>query len=427
MVGKITILRDYPCVGGFRQKKSLRIFDRRVANSPKSDCYELTYISEQNQGVDDFQQFLFDTDVAVIRTFIREMVTQSIVPFMEGKVMTWNDQVASRRRGISGRFMSLSKRWTGFGSARGSKSSSSSGSGTPGSNYNSIQGFYSPESPELIMHRLADYAFMLRDWKLSISTYDILRTDFGDDKAWNHHAVVHEMTAISLLLGSQTSSSRPKVETIDQLLDTASYSYISRCLNPQAAVRCLILAVELYRSRGGSAVEEAAKWADRLLELSILSPLSQSLLSERLAVCFASHPGVGQTQWGSRQRKMALWNLLSSETWLYRSRPVNAKVRLLEAGELYGFSKPENALPETMHDLWRQMQQTVLDKIQDSGYMGGAGVLRQSNFIDVEKEDLDDITRFKKQNNRLSMGRQPSLLEQNQRPQDPADGDDGFV
>jgi trafficking protein particle complex subunit 8 len=38
------------------------------------------------------------------------------------------------------------------------------------------------------MRKLADYAFMLRDWRLAHSTYDIVRKDFGNDKAWKYAA-----------------------------------------------------------------------------------------------------------------------------------------------------------------------------------------------------------------------------------------------
>lgn len=38
------------------------------------------------------------------------------------------------------------------------------------------------------MRKLADYAFMLRDWKFAHSIYDLLRKDFLNDKAWMYHA-----------------------------------------------------------------------------------------------------------------------------------------------------------------------------------------------------------------------------------------------
>lgn len=111
---------------------------------------------------------------------VREMVQLSVVPFMERCIATWNDQVASRRKGISGRFMSLSKRYFASSSSRNSVAASS--------NYDPVSGSYAPSTPEAQMRKLADYAFMLRDWKLAHSIYDLLRTDFNNDKAWKYHA-----------------------------------------------------------------------------------------------------------------------------------------------------------------------------------------------------------------------------------------------
>lgn len=38
------------------------------------------------------------------------------------------------------------------------------------------------------MRKLADYAFLLRDWRLAHGVYELLRTDFTNDKAWKYHA-----------------------------------------------------------------------------------------------------------------------------------------------------------------------------------------------------------------------------------------------
>src|SRR5438045_1338660 len=143
------------------------------------------------------------------------MVTQSVIPTMERLISTWNDQIVSRRRGLGGRFMSLSKRWTGFGS--GSRTGSFGSSGGNGGNYDVLQGFYSPDSPEAAMRKLADYAFMLRDWKLALSTYELLRTDFNNDKAWKYHAAANEMSAISMLLTPQTMATKSRIENVDQI------------------------------------------------------------------------------------------------------------------------------------------------------------------------------------------------------------------
>ena len=141
--------------------------------------------------------YIFESDASAINSLIREMVTQSVVPFMESRVMTWNDQVASRRRGLGGRFMSISKRWAGFGP---SKASNSQMGGSNNCNFNPHLGFYPPDSPEAIMRQLADYAVILRDYKLAQSTYETVRSDFAHDKAWAYHAAANEITELTSLL-----------------------------------------------------------------------------------------------------------------------------------------------------------------------------------------------------------------------------------
>ncbi|KAA6409299.1 MAG: hypothetical protein FRX48_06852 [Lasallia pustulata] len=328
---------------------------------------------EDAEDVEDPNKFVFESDAAAIRTFLREMVTQSIVPFMENRVAVWNDQVASRRRGISGRFMSLSKRWTGFGSARGSPSIGASGSASlSGNNYDPVHGYYPPETPEATMRRLADYAFMLRDWKLSQSTYELLKSDFGNDKAWRYHAGANEMSAISMLLIPQALSFRNQSEALDQMLDTASYSYLSRCSSAYGTVRCLIMAVELLRTRGAAAAEEAAKWAMRLLEFAILSPIAEALVVERVAECYKSRLGAGTHEWGLRRRKAALWCVLASDAWLRLERDSQAKLRLQDASALYGrFGNYSRTLSfAEMQNFWEKLESVLRSRSGDSGAVG---------------------------------------------------------
>ena len=272
------------------------------------------------------------------------MVTQSVVPFMESRVTAWNDQVASRRRGISGRFISLSKRWTGFGStSKGGSSFGLAGNAMQsGSSYDSIQGFYKSDTAESTMRRLADYAFMLRDWKLALSTYDLLRTDFASDKAWKYLAGANEMAAISTLLGSSSTTSRSRSESVDQMLETASYSYVTRCSDPYAALRCLTLAVELLKRRGGAAADDAAKWATRVLDLNIVGPSGHALFTERVAACYKSWVNPGSVSWSSRRRKAALWNVLASEVWLSLGKNIQSERCLNEAERLYEYSAQGN-------------------------------------------------------------------------------------
>jgi hypothetical protein len=288
---------------------------------------------EMQEDVEDPYPFMYESDVTAIKTFVREMVTQSVVPSMERCVSTWNDQVASRRRGISGRFVNLSKKWTAFGSS--SRSSSSNGVASGNSNYDALQGFYRPDAPEAVMRKLADYAFMLRDWKLAQSTYEILRSDFNSDKAWKYHAAANEMAAISTLLIPATISSKVRSETIDQMLEMASYSYITRCGTAYGALRCLALGMELLRLRGGSATDDAARWGSKLLEYKVVGVVGDALVKERIAACYASKKGAGSGLWGGRTRKSALWSGQAADAWLTLGKPQQSKQRLDETKAKY--------------------------------------------------------------------------------------------
>ncbi|KND91239.1 Transport protein particle subunit trs85-2 [Tolypocladium ophioglossoides CBS 100239] len=363
---------------------------------PRSDwmsaAEELAEIrsSESEEDFDDPTRYIFESDATAIRTFVREMVTQSIVPTMERHVSVWNDQVASRRRGIAGRFMNLSRKWAGFG---GSSRTSTGGSGSSRDNYDT-SGFYRADSPEAIMRKLADYAFMLRDWKLAQSTYDLLRSDFSESKAWKYHAAVNEMAAISLLLIPQNLPSKSRAETIDQMLESAFYSYGTRCSAPYGAVRSLTLGHELLQLRGGSNIDDAGRWGLRLLESKMLGRVGDALLKERLAVCYASKLGVGSWSWGSRHRKSAAWNVLAADAWCQQAKYMPAQRCLSDAQGTYdalpykqGITRFANAM-EYIDSLQHELAEKLNlggDNVKDSPEDDSGGI------IDEESEALTDM------------------------------------
>ncbi|KAL1651966.1 hypothetical protein SLS58_000089 [Diplodia intermedia] len=306
---------------------------------------------ETSEDVEDPTPCLFESDATAIRTFVRELVTQSIVPTMERYAMQWNEQIASKRKGISGRFMSLSKRWTGFGTS--SRNSGISLQGGAGSNYDSLQGFYRPDAPEALMRKLADYAFMLRDFRLASSTYEILRSDFNNDKAWKYYAGANEMTVISTLLVPQSMSTKTRIENIDQMLETASYSYLARCEAPYNALRGLALSLELLKMRGHSACDDAARWAARVIETRLVGAIGHALFTERISDCYTSMRGVGSMSWGMRRRKAGLWAVLAADSWMKLDKSVQAEKCLDAAATLYGLNEDvdaedEKALPKTV-------------------------------------------------------------------------------
>ena len=342
----------------------------------------LTSEDDADDVVGHRENYVSESDSTAIKSFLREMVTQSIVPFMESRVLVWNDQIASRRRGISGRFMSLSKRWTGFGTAKSTTSGLAGASNPSGSNYNYSQGFYPPETAESTMRQLGDYAFMLRDWKLAHSTYDFLRADFGHDKAWTYHAAVNEMTAITSLLIPHAHSVRSRSESLDQVLETAVYSYLTRCSMPFNVNRCLTIAIELLTNRGSAAAGDVARWGTRLLEYSVLTPGAQALTAERIAESNMSRIRTHVGAAGACRRQAALWSVLASDSWRRLDRPDQARVRLREASTLYARDNTSSLrLPfPAMQGLWQRLHLALGDADGDDYATLIAASVTQPNF-----------------------------------------------
>jgi len=327
---------------------------------------------ETSEDDEDPTPCIFESDATAVRAFVREMVTQSIVPSMERASATWNDQVASRRRGLSGRFMSLSKRFTTFGSVRNSSVSSLGGSI---SNYDSVQGFYRPDAPEAVMRKLADYAMMLRDHRLAQSTYEILCQDFKNDKAWRYYAGANEMAAVSALLSMTGLSSKSRVEAIDPLIETAYYSYITRVGAPYNALRTLVLGAELLKLRGGSALDDAARWSGRILDDRLIGPVGHVLVMERIAACYTDRKGaVGGVSSGDKGRKAAFWNMLATDAWLRLEKTSQAEKCLREANRLYGLAEGEVRFDD-MAEFLSSLQETVKNNRSGPRHLDGTDLL----------------------------------------------------
>ncbi|KAF8421263.1 ER-golgi trafficking TRAPP I complex 85 kDa subunit-domain-containing protein [Tirmania nivea] len=313
--------------------------------------------------------YLPESEISGLRTMVREMVAQSIIPFMERCIATWNDQVASRRKGLSGRFISMSKRY--FGASRGSNNTSMS-------NYDAATTSYVPSSNEAKMRKLADYAFMLRDWKLAWSCYDLLRTDFANDKAWRYHAGAQEMTVLSLLLTGQPLTTKLRQDTIDPILDLAIYSYLTRCTASYSALRCVLVSVELLRSRGGGAADDAARWAIRALEMNALGSIGHALVTERVSACYAVRKGVGSGAWGSRRRKTAMWRVLAAKEWMELGKRGRAKRCLEEAAPMY----------EKLVGGWKGIGDVIEWLKRESGWVDKGRVLDEERLLLMSPEDM---------------------------------------
>lgn len=347
---------------------------------------------ESSDDEEDPTPYIFESDATALRAFVREMVTQSIIPSMERSSATWNEQVASRRRGLSGRFMSLSKRFTTFGG----RNSSGPALGGAGSNYDSLQGFYRPDAPEAVMRKLADYSMMLRDFRLAHGTYEILCQDFKNDKAWRYYAGANEMAAVSLLLATSPNN-KIRIEGIDQYIETAYYSYVTRVSAPYNALRTLILGVELLKMRGGNALDDAARWSSKILDDRLVGPIGHALIMERIANCYNERRAVHGLADVDCRRKAAFYNMLAADAWLRQEKASQAEKCLGEARRLYGLNKDPHAVSfDGMVGFLATLQETIDENRGGVHHIDGEDLLGEEGDLLVEplQEESEQLGRL---------------------------------
>ncbi|CEH13767.1 Protein with predicted involvement in meiosis (GSG1) [Ceraceosorus bombacis] len=203
---------------------------------------EVVDVDEQTE-VSRYATALNEEDVARLQAFVRELAAQSVVPFLERTAAQWNESLAASRRGITGRLFGAGRKL--FGSGSGSIRGSSS---TPSF---STLGYYPPTSLEAQTRRLADFAFMTRDYKLAASMYDLGRKDYSNDKALKHLAGATEMFGLSHLMMMLTMKSQPI--DVDSYLASACAAYAQaprqRGSHLQLdGLRATLLYYEIYRS-----------------------------------------------------------------------------------------------------------------------------------------------------------------------------------
>ncbi|KAK9761951.1 hypothetical protein K7432_012754 [Basidiobolus ranarum] len=179
-------------------------------------------------------------DFYLVQSFVKEMVVQSIIPYMERSIHHWNEQVASIRRGFTGRLFSASRKYFGSGNKPSGiiQSPQMRGSGVSDVMYNH-------SAPEAQMRRLADFAFMLRDYKFAQSVYDTVKKDYSTDKAWKYFAGAYEMIGLCSLMIENVSSSKHDIE---HYYEQAISNYL-KVDSPELGARTAIFYYEMLRSR----------------------------------------------------------------------------------------------------------------------------------------------------------------------------------
>ncbi|WVQ79020.1 hypothetical protein IAT38_001112 [Cryptococcus sp. DSM 104549] len=216
-------------------------------------------------------------DTQRLVALVRELVVQSLVPWMEGRIREWNETYHTNRRGITGRLFGAGRKL--FGSRPNSPAP-----GAPNTGYNVVKGYYPISAVEALSRRLADFAFMLRDYRFAANVYDSLRRDFAQDRATRYAAAATEMYGLSLLLShsffqptlppSATTTPFTNLQhtEITSWLEQAVVAYHQRGPSTQIqldALRITVLYYEAWKALGewrgvGAALLKGAGEADEV-------------------------------------------------------------------------------------------------------------------------------------------------------------------
>ncbi|KAK3240229.1 hypothetical protein CYMTET_49920 [Cymbomonas tetramitiformis] len=220
---------------------------------------------------------LTEDDLVTLDSLVKDFTIKVMLPYMENRVVSLNQQVTDTRKGLKNQLKS-------FWGYRKEKPKS----GPEGQDALAGGGHYAYNSPESQLRILADLAFLLRDYELALSHYRLLAADYKADKAWKRFAGVQEAMGLTLFM---TDGARREMEIC---FDSAFQSY-SRCASPNGvgqspvdmgmarySTRSMLFLSSIFRSHG--------MFRDATLPLMRASyqesPLRAALLLEQSAYCY---------------------------------------------------------------------------------------------------------------------------------------------
>ncbi|KAJ2301990.1 hypothetical protein H4R23_005946, partial [Coemansia sp. Cherry 401B] len=143
--------------------------------------------------------------------------------------------------------------------------------------------YFRYDSPEAQMRKLADYSFMLKDFRFAQSVYQVARRDFQSEKAWRSYAGAQEMVGVcKLMLEVQAT----KAEFDGNFEDAvAVYLHKTHLPCPHLAIRATFIYYELLKHHGLYAFAPGA-----LLRLPASLGALHAMVCEQAAYAFLKHP-----------------------------------------------------------------------------------------------------------------------------------------
>lgn len=164
---------------------------------------------------------------------------------------------------------------------------------------------YPHQAPEATNRRLADLAFLLRDYKFAATIYDGIRKDYVSDKATLYVAGASEMLGLSLLLSAPTpaAAAAAQLPLVESYFDSALSTFVGSPLPQLASVRMTVAYCGLYASSGAhrpasQALVRAAGKAEEVWA---------ALLLQRAAEVEGSVEKLGRGGRGRERRQAGNW------------------------------------------------------------------------------------------------------------------------
>ncbi|KAJ1649862.1 hypothetical protein IWQ61_009178 [Dispira simplex] len=219
-------------------------------------------------------QWLANTDLAAIRGLIKGFLNRQVVLHMQRCIRDLTEQVASSRRGLTGRLFSAGRKYFGNQSKLHIVPSTLAPRGSPGSG--GVPYIYDYDSAESKLRKLADYAFMLKDYPLALSIYQTAKRDYANDRMLAYLAGAQEMIGICKLFTNLTSTRLEYDSNFEEAV-----SLYNRCRLTEFAVRTTIMYYELLKSRQLYHVASMALTRSNLDRSSTILPF----LFEQAAYC----------------------------------------------------------------------------------------------------------------------------------------------
>lgn len=324
---------------------------------------ELQRLSFENaNGSDDVIQIPRSLD-STIKQKLYEFIGRHLIPHMTDKVRHWDDSILAPKKSFTGRFFSVSKKL--FNNDNTSLNNNQSSHA-----FNSQGNFYPKSSVEQTLRKLADWSLILKDFKYAYSTYDLIKKDYNNDRAWAYVASTQEMCVVSLLLAQtqQTSQVTPpdkntlrkiKHDIVEPYMDSLVYTYKSRLNIKTYGIRASLVVIELLLCM--CTVYNMSWWWTDLIERYLCKCIAdfesnlnsgsevqviKALLYERLGFClgkyvFTSLPNIEESEAKepeeandqgfykntnklspanasmglTREKQASLWYLLSIKEW----------------------------------------------------------------------------------------------------------------